>query len=53
MFGATAELTYRKSLGTGALVAGPHLSAFLQGSALPEDTVVWQALLRVGYRFDL
>jgi hypothetical protein len=40
-------------LGTGALVAGPHLSAFLQGSALPEDTVVWQALLRVGYRFDL
>jgi hypothetical protein len=53
MFGGTAELSYRLPVATGAVTVGPQVNVFLQGSQLPEDTVLWQALARVGYRFDL
>jgi len=52
-FGGTAELSYRLPVASGALTVGPQMNVFLQGSELPEDTVLWQALARVGYRFDL
>jgi hypothetical protein len=35
------------------LVAGPEATVFVAGSDLPQNGVVWQALLQVGVRADL
>lgn len=54
LFGGTADLIYRHPLSSvTAFTVGPALNVFFLGGDLPDDTVMWQAVLRVGFRADL
>jgi hypothetical protein len=54
LFGATAGLEYRHSLGTKtAFFAGPEVNVFAFGSDLPGGTILWQGLLQAGLHVDL
>lgn len=51
MFGAEAGITYRQPILPHVwLTIGPTLTGYFVGSDLPERAVVWQGLLRGGFR---
>lgn len=54
LFGGTAQLIYMHPLSaTTALTVGPTINVFFLGRDLPDETVVWQAVFRAGFRVDL
>lgn len=53
LFGISAGLKYIFPLSkTIDLTAGPTIPVYFLGYDLPDDTIVWQALLQVGVRAD-
>ncbi len=54
LIGGSGDFTVRFPIGkVTALTLTPAVNAFFLGGDLPEDTVIWQVVLRVGVRFNL
>ena len=54
LIGPVAGANYHLPIGTtGNLVVGPEFNVFVIGTDLPSNSVIWQALLQVGFHVDL
>ncbi len=54
LFGGSVGYTHRIPLSPKvSITAGPMLQVFFLGGDLPDNTIVWQALLQIGFRADL
>lgn len=54
LFGVTLSSSYQVPVSSGTcVVVGPVVNGFFLGRDLPDETIVWQALVRAGVVVDL